>query len=135
MATVTAMPVKGFQDDPMRSQTMDAAFYYDAAVYQREKAAVFYSTWQYVGHISMLPEPGDFIVRDIHEQSIVVLRRKDGTLTSYFNVCQHRAHRLLEGEGKIGPVMTCPYHGWAYGQDGKLLRPVACWNSVSKVPY
>jgi len=120
MASVTAMPVTGFQDDPMRSQTMAAANYFDPAIYEREKAAVFYSTWQYVGHVSMLPEPGNFMVRDIHEQSVVVLRRQDGSLTSYFNVCQHRAHRLLEGEGKLGPILTCPYHGWAYGQDGKL---------------
>ncbi|MBT6203954.1 MAG: aromatic ring-hydroxylating dioxygenase subunit alpha [Alphaproteobacteria bacterium] len=120
MASFTAMPVTGFQDDPMRSQTMAAANYFDPAIYEREKAAVFYGNWQYVGHVSMLPEPGNFIVRDIHEQSVVVLRRQDGSLTSYFNVCQHRAHRLLEGEGKLGPVLTCPYHGWAYGQDGVL---------------
>ena len=41
MASVTAMPVTGFSDDPMRSQTMTASFYYDPAVYEREKAAVF----------------------------------------------------------------------------------------------
>ncbi len=34
-------------------------------------------------------------------------------------VCQHRGHELLAGEGKTA-LITCPYHAWCYGLDGKL---------------
>ncbi len=110
----------GFTDDAEFSQTMNASYYFDKDIFEQEKAAIFYSTWQYVGHVSMLPEPGSYIVRDVLDQSVVVLRNANGEIRCYFNVCQHRAHRLLEGDGKIGPIITCPYHHWAYGQDGSL---------------
>jgi choline monooxygenase len=68
----------------------------------------------------MVAQPGAYIVRDILDQSVVVLRDTKGELRAFFNVCQHRAHRLLEGEGRVGGIVTCPYHGWAYGTDGAL---------------
>ena len=120
MSAVTPFPVAGFQDDPERSQTMSASYYHDPVTFEREKRSIFHATWQYVGHVSMLPENGSYIVRDILDQSVIVLRNAKGVIRAFFNVCQHRAHRLLEGEGCLGPVMTCPYHNWAYDQDGAL---------------
>jgi len=120
MATVTPLRVSGFQEDPMRSQTMDATYYFDPAIFERERTAIFHRTWQYVGHVSMLPQPGSFMVREVADQSVALVRDQAGEIRAFFNVCQHRAHRLLEGEGRIGPVITCPYHNWAYGTDGAL---------------
>jgi len=52
-------------------------------------------------------------------------------LRGFFNVCQHRAHRLLEGEGRLGaPAITCPYHAWSYELTGALglaLNSEADW--------
>ena len=120
MAAITSFPVTGFQDDPERSQTMSASYYHDPAIYEREKRRVFHATWQYVGHVSMVPDNGSYVVRDIVDQSVIVLRDAKGEIKAFFNVCQHRAHRLLEGEGRLGPIITCPYHNWAYDQSGAL---------------
>ena len=68
----------------------------------------------------MVDKPGAYLVRDIFDQSVLVIRDTKGQLRAFFNVCQHRAHRLLEGEGRVGGVITCPYHSWAYGTDGSL---------------
>ncbi|MGH6932743.1 MAG: aromatic ring-hydroxylating oxygenase subunit alpha, partial [Dongiaceae bacterium] len=104
-----------------RSRFMPGRYYYDPAIHEREMAAIFNRSWQYVGHVSMLPEPGCFIVRDINDQSVLLLRDGTGALRAFFNVCQHRAHRLLEGEGRIdAPVITCPYHAWSYDLTGEL---------------
>ena len=120
MASIATLPRAGFRDDPERSQTMNASFYWDPAIFEREKAAIFYNSWQYVGHVSMLPQAGSYIVRDILDQSVLVLRDSDGEIRAFFNVCQHRAHRLLEGEGRLGPVIACPYHNWTYERSGAL---------------
>ena len=120
MTAVTAFHATGFRDNPEQSQTMSASYYHDPEIFEREKRAVFWGSWQYVGHVSMLPEPGSYLVRDILDQSVLVVRAHDGVLRAFFNVCQHRAHRLLEGEGRLGPVITCPYHNWAYDQTGAL---------------
>jgi choline monooxygenase len=118
MSQVSALT--GFDVDPARSRTLPGAYYHDPATFARETRAIFHATWQYVGHVSMIPEPGSYIVRDILDQSVVVLRDHGGAVRAFFNVCQHRAHRLLEGEGSLGAVITCPYHAWAYGLDGAL---------------
>jgi choline monooxygenase len=109
-----------FDVDPARSRTLPGAYYHDPAIFARERTAIFFRTWQYVGHVAMIREPGSYIVRDILDQSVVVLRDHAGAVRAFFNVCQHRAHRLLEGEGKAGAVITCPYHAWAYDLTGAL---------------
>ncbi len=110
-----------FDKDPERSYTLPGFYYSDPAIFERERRAVFFKTWQYVGHVSMLPGPGRYLVREILDQSVIVLRDWDGALRAFFNVCQHRAHQLLEGEGGIkGGTIACPYHGWAYELSGAL---------------
>ena len=70
----------------------------------------------------MLAGPSRYLVREICDQSVIVLRDRDGDLKAYHNVCQHRAHRLLEGEGALPLRIVCPYHNWAYDHDGRLVH-------------
>jgi choline monooxygenase len=109
--------------DPARSYTLPGFYYFDPDIFEREKRAVFHRTWQYVGHVSLLKEPGSYLVRDILDQSVIVLRDREGALRAFFNVCQHRAHRLLEGDGRLqAATITCPYHTWTYDLAGNLRR-------------
>ena len=50
---------------------------------------------------------------------MIIIRDKDQTIRGFYNVCQHRAHELLTGRGQVG-VITCPYHAWSYGTDGRF---------------
>ncbi|MCQ4438363.1 Rieske 2Fe-2S domain-containing protein, partial [Clostridioides difficile] len=52
---------------------------------------------------------------------IAVVRDRAGGLRAFYNVCKHRAHHLLAGEGKAR-VITCPYHAWSYNLDGGLRQ-------------
>jgi phenylpropionate dioxygenase-like ring-hydroxylating dioxygenase large terminal subunit len=109
-----------FSDDPYRSYSLPGRFYYDAEIFAAEKLAIFNRTWQYVCHVSQVAEPGSYSVRDIGDQSVVVVRGEDSELRAFHNVCQHRAHRLLEGNGKVSQAIVCPYHRWAYELSGEL---------------
>jgi len=51
---------------------------------------------------------------------VILARAKDGVLRAFSNVCRHRASIVAEGCGKA-PSLRCPYHGWTYGLDGRLL--------------
>ena len=111
----------GFDRDPGRSRTLPGHFYFDPAIFESERRKVFHHSWQYVGHVSMLPEPGSYITRTILDQGVLVLRDRQGEIRAFFNVCQHRAHQLLQGEGRLAAArITCPYHAWTYDLTGGL---------------
>ncbi|MEE9300496.1 MAG: aromatic ring-hydroxylating dioxygenase subunit alpha [Alphaproteobacteria bacterium] len=109
-----------YQPDPERSYNLPARYYTDPEIFEREKEAIFFKTWQFVGHVEDLPEPGCYITTRIFDQNVVIIRGKDGRLRAFYNVCSHRAHELLEGSGKEAKI-SCPYHGWTYELDGGLF--------------
>ena len=53
-------------------------------------------------------------------QPVAVVRDGSGDLRAFSNVCRHRAHEVLSGAGNTR-LITCPYHAWVYGSDGRLL--------------
>ncbi|MEM1130971.1 MAG: aromatic ring-hydroxylating dioxygenase subunit alpha [Pseudomonadota bacterium] len=108
-------------EDPQTSFTLPSSWYVDPAIYEREKDAIFYRTWQYVGHKGFFKEPGDYVKVQICDQNIFVMRGGDGVLRGFYNVCQHRAHELLsEPMGNVKSVIVCPYHAWTFAREGNL---------------
>ncbi|HGW4499828.1 TPA: aromatic ring-hydroxylating dioxygenase subunit alpha [Pseudomonas aeruginosa] len=112
-------PAHRVSDDPNNSYALPAAYYTSQAVYDAEIEKIFFKSWILAGHISKLARKGDYITLDVHGQSILVVRETEGVLRAFYNVCKHRAHTLLKGEGRA-LVVTCPAHGWSYGLDGRL---------------
>lgn len=117
-----ALPDTGrFDDDATQSFTLPGKFYFDADIYGLEQEKIFYKSWQYVCHVTSIEKPGSYWVRDIGDQSVIVVRDRNDELRAFHNVCQHRAHRLLEGTGRVGSSIVCPYHTWTYSLSGELL--------------
>ena len=81
--------------EPNTSFTLPSEYYTSPAIYEREKAAIFYRTWQYVAHRSAFADPGDYVTLRICDQNIFVMQGGDGDLRAFYNVCRHRAHELL----------------------------------------
>ena len=42
-------------------------------------------------------------------------------MRAFANVCRHRGSRLVDGEAGCSARLTCPYHAWTYGKDGRLI--------------
>lgn len=95
--------------------------YTNEELFELEYDAFFLRRWQFVGHVSEVTEPGDFMTADIGRDNVIVIRGKDDRLRAFLNVCRHRASRVLEGSGNCHGVIKCPYHGWTYKLDGSLL--------------
>lgn len=104
-------------DNAETSWTLPAEWYFDPAIYARELDAVFYKTWCYQGHVSQVPDPGDYLCGTVADQDVFIVRSDDGELRAFYNVCSHRAHPLLEGRGNT-KLIVCPYHQWCYQSDG-----------------
>ena len=104
------------------SLSLPAWIYRDAEFFERERQAVFRTSWQVVCHTSDVPRPGDFHTFEFLGESVVVLRDENGAVRAFNNVCRHRASRLLDGpRGHCGRRITCPYHAWTYALDGRLV--------------
>jgi phenylpropionate dioxygenase-like ring-hydroxylating dioxygenase large terminal subunit len=96
--------------------------YRDPEFFELEKELIFRRSWQIVCHVNDVPDSGDFHTFEFLGQGVMVLRGEDGQVRSFYNACRHRAARLLDGpKGRCGRRITCPYHAWTYGLDGRLL--------------
>jgi phenylpropionate dioxygenase-like ring-hydroxylating dioxygenase large terminal subunit len=68
-----------------------------------------------------LPRPGDYKAMDAAGLPVLINRDKTGKVRAFLNVCSHRGAPVAsDGHGNC-PRFTCKYHGWSYGQDGRLL--------------
>ena len=105
--------------DPALSDTLPGWVYTSPDVLAQEQSKIFFRSWLYAGATDALRNPGDYITAGVLGQNILVIRGRDGQLRGFYNVCQHRAHELLEGQGNAR-VVTCPYHAWSYHDDGSL---------------
>jgi phenylpropionate dioxygenase-like ring-hydroxylating dioxygenase large terminal subunit len=95
--------------------------YRDADFLQAEKQQIFPASWQVVCHVNDIPNPGDYHTLDFMGEPIVAVRGRDSVVRAFFNVCRHRASKLLEdGAGRCPGRIVCPYHAWTYDLDGSL---------------
>jgi carnitine monooxygenase subunit len=112
---------KGFDPNPARSYSLSAEAYISQDWYDIELEAITKRTWRWVCHEEKLLEVGDYVTVNVGDQPILIVRDKREELRAFYNVCKHRAHELLSGEGRTG-VITCPYHAWAYDLTGQLRK-------------
>ncbi len=107
---------------PLEPHLLDAAQYNDPEQYQREITNVFFKTWFPICPSADIAAPRDYLVWDKLEQSVVIVRLDDGSLSAWHNVCQHRGARLLEASGSCPRGrFSCPWHGFGYNLEGEVI--------------
>ncbi len=111
----------GYNKNPTQSHSLLSDAYTHGEWFTTDNHFIISKTWQWVCHVEKTREPGSFITTEIAGQPIAIVRDRDGGLRAFYNVCKHRAHHLLSGEGTTSRIM-CPYHAWTYRLDGSLLR-------------
>ena len=73
-------------------------------------------------HHSELARPGSFVTREILGVPVIIVRRKDGQVRGYLNICRHRGGRVENEPCGTNRVFTCRYHGWTYDREDGSLR-------------
>jgi choline monooxygenase len=94
-------------------------YYRDREQLAQERALLL-STPLALMESARLPNPNDFVVRDVLGTSVIVTRNSDGEARALVNYCRHRGARTTDGCGSARRF-TCPYHGWTYDGDGVLV--------------
>jgi phenylpropionate dioxygenase-like ring-hydroxylating dioxygenase large terminal subunit len=95
-------------------------FYRDPEIFRRDLERMLLRHWLCAGHVSSLPNPGDFFLFEIADESVIVARGEDDKLRALVNVCRHRGSRVCREPSGNAQVFICPYHAWTYGSDGSL---------------
>lgn len=110
---------KTFMTDKV--MTVPSRSYTDPDQWRAEIELVFKRVPLMLGFTAELPNPGDYKAMDAVGMPVLMSRGKDGKVRAFLNVCSHRGAPLAdEGHGNC-PRFTCKYHGWTFGQDGKLI--------------
>jgi choline monooxygenase len=100
--------------------TIPAEWYTDPRVFELERRTVFSRSWQMVGRMDQVVEPGQYLTTLVAGEPLLVVRGNDGILRGFFNVCRHHAAAVMtQPEGKA-QHLRCPYHGWTYSLNGEL---------------
>lgn len=94
--------------------------YTDPDRWQRE-VEMFRTTPAMLAFSGELPEPGSHLAITRAGVSVVLTRLKTGEVRMFINACRHRGAKVVPDGAGSGPRMTCPYHAWTFGLDGKLL--------------
>jgi len=103
---------------------IDVNEYTNPQQFEREKLELFRNYAQFVGPSCVVPEPGDYFAFDDTGVPILIVRQSDRSLKAFVNICSHRGAPLNEcdhGKAKKGRLFPCPYHGWTYDLEGKLV--------------
>lgn len=91
-------------------------------VFRLELRNIFHRSWLYVGHESEIPNRGDFRVRTMGTQPVIIVRGHDGKVRVLVNRCRHRGTIVCETEQGCTEFFRCWYHGWIYDTTGRLVH-------------
>ncbi|WP_018636333.1 aromatic ring-hydroxylating oxygenase subunit alpha [Parafrankia elaeagni] len=107
----------------------------DPEIYQLELAKLWSRTWVLLAAESEIPNPGDYVTRQIGDDPVIVVRDRDGSVNVMLNVCAHRGMQVCRAEVGNASHFRCVYHGWVYGRKGDFRgAPVAheqMWGDIT----
>lgn len=93
----------------------------DERVFRAEMDRIFTKTWVFVAHESEIPEAGDYVLRKIGLDSVIVTRNAKAEVNVLLNHCRHRGTEVCHQDRGNASHFKCPYHGWIYKNDGDFV--------------
>jgi len=101
--------------------TISREVFVNDEIYRQEQEQIFARSWLFVGHESQIPNPGDFFQSRMGEESVILVRDRQGKIHVFLNTCRHRGMKVCRYDQGNALLFTCPFHGWSYDTEGKLV--------------
>lgn len=108
-------------DSLEQGYTLPADWYTDPLFFAQEKSRIFRRTWQYVGLVEQVAQPGAFFTCRLADVPLIITRDEEGKLRALVNVCRHRGSELVLQECGQRTSLQCHYHAWTYNLKGELI--------------
>jgi len=107
-------------DSLVKPDRVHISLYTDPAIFNDEMDKIYHHGWVYVGHQGEVPNIGDFRLKRIGLQPVIMVRDQHGQVQLLLNRCRHRGATVCqEGQGNARSF-RCMYHGWTYLLNGEL---------------
>lgn len=90
-------------------------------VFHLEMERIFAESWLYLGHVSELSEPGDYLVRTVGGRDVILCLDENGELRVWINTCPHRGTTLCRESRGNARFFRCFYHAWSFSTSGALV--------------
>jgi choline monooxygenase len=104
-----------------KASTPPSSWCTDPRFFEVEHRTIFHRSWQLAGRSEQVRDPGQYITWEIAGEPILVVRGSDRVLRGFFNVCRHHAAAVMTKRDGKAENLRCPYHGWTYDLEGKLI--------------
>ncbi len=98
--------------------TVSRRLYVDEDLFELEMERIFTRTWVFIGLESEIPEPGDYVTRNMGTDPVIMVRDNDGKIGVFHNSCPHRGVMICQADQGHVKGFVCAYHGWSYHLDG-----------------
>src|SRR4051812_6811623 len=108
-------------DELVQPLRVHGSLYTSPEIFADELQQIWYRTWVYVGHVSEVAEPNDYVRKNIGPQDVIMARTDDGEVLLLLNRCAHRGNLVCEASAGNSSSFRCPYHGWTYRNNGDML--------------
>jgi len=97
------------------------AVYADEEVYEAELKNIFHKKWIYIGHVSQVPNVGDYWTTWVGKERMIMVRGDNDKVHVLYNRCPHRGTLICNNhKGNTNKTFRCPYHAWQFNLNGSL---------------
>jgi len=120
MTAENGFSLSAFWSDGSPKHGLPSNAYTDENFWRQECETVFTENWVCAGFVHELASPGDIVPVQVAGKPLILVRNKDGEILCFHNACRHRCMTLVDKPRNVGRTITCPYHAWSYGLDGRL---------------
>lgn len=108
------------RDEPHRFR-VHSAVYTSQKLFEVERNRIFRRNWTFVAHDEMVPRSGSYMTSSIAGEPLIISRDENGKVHVLYNRCAHRGSVVCRDEKGYANAFRCPYHGWVFGNDGRLV--------------
>src|SRR6266436_4997588 len=70
------------------AKTLPQRYFISPDIFAKEREAIFSTQWVCVGHQSEIAKAGDYFVREVAGESLIIVRDKGGEWLAFYNVCR-----------------------------------------------
>lgn len=106
--------------DLVRADRIHSSLLHDPDAFADEMDRIFVRGWVFVGHESEIPASGDWVTRQLGNESVIFVRDRAGSVNVLANRCSHRGTALCWEHRGNDSSFQCTYHAWTFELDGSV---------------